>query len=231
MALFRRFDFFKRTAGTVLAGVIGFAGLVSGPAGASISLRDDPVFGADSVIYDDANLTHWLRLDFTTSHTYNEVAAALGTTFAGWSIASAAQVQAFGTSVGVVHGSTNPAILTNAEQLRDSLCFGCVSTSSTHVYARGLVSDTEIADAGAGPITVQQAFSVGRRLNVTPNEVDFGISGWYYADGKLSPNEGIYLVRAVPEPETYALFGIGLCLVAFLVRRRSVHQLGTSTRS
>ena len=210
----------KRTVGAVVAGVIALAGLVSAPAGASISLTDDLVFGADSLIYDDVNRTHWLRLDFTTPYTYDEVAASLDSTFASWSIASAADVQALGASAGVVHGSTNPAVLAGAERLRNSLCFGCVETSTTHVYARGLVSDTEVVDVGAGPIMVQQAFTVGRRLNVTPNEADFRISGWYYPDSKLSPNEGIFLTRPVPEPETYALFGIGLALVAFVAGRR-----------
>ena len=88
------------------------------------------------------------------------------------------------------------------------------------MYARGLVSDAEVVDVGAGPIMVQQAFTVGRRLNVTPNEADFRISGWYDPDSKLSPNEGIFLTRPVPEPETYALFGIGLALVAFVAGRR-----------
>jgi hypothetical protein len=64
------------------------------------------------------------------------------------------------------------------------------------------------------------AFGIGTRINVTPNEVDFRVSGWYYPDAKLSPNEGIYLVRAVPEPETYAMFLAGLGLLGTVARRR-----------
>lgn len=204
----------------VLAATLGVFAIQTG-ALAAVSQGDDVVFGSNAVIVDDVNHSRWLRLDFTTPYTYNDVVGLLGTTFAGWSIASTSQLLALGSSAGIVHGSTDASVVAKAEQLRDWFCFTCVETSSTHIYARGLVSDTQVIDIGFGPHTVQDAFSIGRRLNTDPDEADFRVSGWYYPDAKLSPNEGIFLVQVVPEPETYALFFAGLGLLGAVARRQA----------
>ena len=68
---------------------------------------------------------------------------------------------------------------------------------------------------------MQDAFHVGIRLNVDPNESAFGVAGWYYPDGKLSPKEGIYLVQSVPEPESYAMLLAGLGILGMAARRRA----------
>lgn len=191
-----------------------------GAASAGISQGNDAVFGINAVVNDDINHTQWLRLDFTTPYSYNEILESLTTSFSGWSVASSGQLEALGASAGIVNGATDAAVVAKTEQLRDWLCFTCVQTSQTHIYARGLVSDSQVIDIGQGSYTVQDAFSIGRRLNVTPNEADFRVSGWYYPDGKLSPQEGIFLVKAVPEPETYAMLVAGLGLLGSVVRRR-----------
>ena len=105
-----------------------------------------------------------------------------------WRIASTEEMYLLGASAGIVHGSTDPVILAAAEQLRDWFCFECVNLSSTHEVTRGLVSDP-------GPSGEDSdAFSIGRRFNVEPHEVDFRISGyasWYFT------NQEIYLVRDI----------------------------------
>lgn len=203
-----------------LAGCL--AALALGSAHAGVLQTDDTTFGVDAVIRDTSNARDFLRLDFTTAYTYAQVQSELGGggLFGGWSIASRAQMEALGVSAGLTHGATDAASLGLAEQLRDWFCFTCVETSTTHIYARGLISDVITVDIGAGPVDVQEAFSIGRRLNVDPNEVDFRVSGWYYTDAKLSPNEGIYLTRAaVPEPGVLALLLIVALAMTAKARR------------
>lgn len=203
-----------------LAGCL--AALALGSAHAGVLQTDDATFGVDAVIRDTTHARDFLRLDFTTAYTYDQALAALGGggVFSGWSIASRAQMEALGVSAGLSHGATDAASLGLAEQLRDWFCFTCVETSTTHIYARGLISDVITVDIGAGPVDVQEAFSIGRRLNVTPNEVDFRVSGWYYTDAKLSPNEGIYLTRAaVPEPGVILLLLIAALAMTAESRR------------
>jgi hypothetical protein len=155
----------------------------------------DPFFGCKSLIRDQLNEVEFLRLDFTTPYTYNYVLSQLGSGgfFEGWIIASENNLLNLGESAGIVHGSTDPAILGKAEQLRDWFCFECVAVSSTHEYARGLISDVD----GSDPPQTQKAFSIGRRFNVEPNEVDFRVSGYGYRDSKIIPEEGIFLIRAI----------------------------------
>lgn len=156
-------------------------------------LIDDPVFGTNSVIRDIGNGLDFLRLDFATPYTYEEIESELnqGGDFEGWRIASLVDLELLGESANITHGSTDAEMLERAEQLRDLLCLDCVSLSSTHEYVRGLVSDTYI---GNDNTVFQQAFSIGRRFNVTPNEVDFRISGY---GGQQARNEEVFLVRAV----------------------------------
>jgi hypothetical protein len=182
---------------TSVAGIL-YGGNVH--ASAAVIQSDHPTFGADAVVRDTLNGRDFLRLDFTTPYTYDEVLAQLAGLFLGWGVASTADLEALGVAAGITHESTDPLQIALAEQLRDWFCFTCEQTSSTHIYARGLVSDVTTIDIGAGPVDVQEAFSIGRRLNVTPNEVDFRISGWYYTDAKSSPDEGIFLTRrSIPD--------------------------------
>lgn len=209
----------------LLAGCL--AGLVIGSAHAGVIQTDDATFGADAVIRDTTNGRDFLRLDFTTPYTYNQVAANLGSggLFAGWGIASRSDMDALGGAAGLVHGATDPASLSLVEQLRDWFCFTCVQTSTTHVYARGLLSDVINVDIGAGPVDVQEAFGIGRRLNVTPNEVDYRVSGWYYPDAKSSPDEGIYLTRAAAIPEPGVLVLLLMAGLAMTMRRRTLQAV------
>ncbi|MFO1318722.1 MAG: hypothetical protein U1F52_03825 [Burkholderiales bacterium] len=212
--------------GVIIASAVAGA---SPAATANVVLTSDAAFGANAVIRDVSHGRDFLRLDFTTPYTYNQVLAQLGGLFSGWTVASEVDMQALGTSAGITHGSTDPAQIAAAEQLRDWFCVSCVETSSTHIYARGLISDAFLYDddgiAATPDRTVQDAFSIGRRLNVTPNEVDYRVSGFYYQDAKLSPNEGIFLTRqAVPEPDIKWLVvgaaGIALALTRRTRRRR-----------
>lgn len=51
-----------------------------------------------------------------------------------------------------------------------------------------------------------------------------GICDPSYFDGCVAPTTETFYVRAVPEPETYALMIAGLGLVGYMTRRRKLHQ-------
>ena len=154
-----------------------------------VSLIDDPVWG--HIVRDDLNNQEFLNLDATSPYDYDDVVTETGPggAFEGWRIASEADLQALGVTADVVQGSTDASMIARAEDLRD--WFGNVRLSSTHHYIRGLIVDQ--IDLGGTIGVKQRAFSMGRRFNVDPNEVDFRISGW----GPISLDESTYLVREV----------------------------------
>jgi len=175
--------------------------LLTCPVSASVILTDHPVYGVNSIIRDQSNNRDFLRLDFTDPYTYNEVINEFGAggLFAGCRVASLQDMEDLGVSANIVFESTDPLILANAEQLRD--WFGSVRLTSTHEYCRGLFSDPYDS-------TNQRAFSIGRRFNVDPHEVDFRVNGY---GGLDDSGEQVFLVT--PEPATLSLLllgGVGL---------------------
>ena len=116
-----------------------------------------------------------------------------GPEFEGWRIASLADLDLLGASADIVHESTDSEMLERTELLRDMFCVDCVNLSTAHKYARGLISDTFVSDSD---VIFQRAFSIGRRYNATPNEVDFRTSGY---GGQQARSEEVFLDRAVPD--------------------------------
>jgi hypothetical protein len=193
-------------------------------ASSDVILVDDTVWGVQSVVRDTTNSQEFLRLDFTAGLIYDNVVAELGAggTFEGWRVATLDDMTLLGSSAAIVHGSTDPVIIARAEQLRDWFCATCVDTSSTHVYARGLIAD-QITNPISGIGSVQLAFHMGLRLAQPnaippePAEAEFRVGGYYYPD--ISDGSGVYLVRSVPEPTSLLLLLSGLSL--FALRRRN----------
>lgn len=163
-----------------------------GTANADVMLKDDAVFGAGSVILDTVNHKEFLRLSFTAPYSYAEVVNELapGGRFEGWQVASAHDLDLLGDSANVVFGATDPAMVARTEQLRD--WFGEVKTSSTHIYARGLVSDF-FYPATYGGLIAQKAFGIGIKYDVSPVMVDYRISGY---GGQDHWGESIFLIRS-----------------------------------
>lgn len=183
---------------------------------------DDINFGVASVLRDIDNNREFLRLDLTMGYGYNGILAesGIGGVFEGWGVASAADMDALGVSAGITHGSTDVAQIALVEDMRDWFCPAgtCVNLSSTHEYARGLVSDAGPDYASGEPSL--SAFSMGRRFNVTPEEVDFRLSGYAAYDHTY---EEIWMTRpsAVPVPAAVWLFGSGLVGLIGIARRKA----------
>jgi len=192
------------------------------PAFATVIRTDDPLFGPNSLIHDVDNNRDFLALVFTMGYGYSSVVAELsaGGDFESWAVARVSDLEDLRVSAGIVNGSTDPGQVAAAEELRDWFCISgmqsCVNLSSTHEVARGLVSDP-----GFLPGT-QDAYSIGRRLNVTPNEVDMRVSGFGTLD---NTGEEVFLMRnVVPEPASNLLLAIGLA--AFGARRWRRRRIG-----
>ncbi len=204
----------SRIIGKVLAVSVLMAFANTG-ASAAVVVANDALFGTSGILRDsDANLDY-LRLDKTMGYGYAGIETELGAggDFAGWTIASSAQMLSLGGSLSLTQGATDIAQLSMAAQLRDWFCplFTCVNTSTTHVYARGLVSDLYTDN-------IQHlAFTIGERFNVSPPEVDFRLSGFAPVN---ATGEEVFLVRAVPLPAAAWLFGSGLLGLIGIARRR-----------
>lgn len=207
-----------RNTAFVLA--IAATGLAPSAQSATIVV-DDAAFGNGTVLRDTDNNLEFLRLDLTMGYGYNGILAESGPggTFEGWSVASVADMDALGLSVGISHGSIDPTQVALAESLRDWFCptGTCVNLSTTHEVARGLVSDAGPDYASGAPSLL--AFSIGRRFNVSPEEVDYRVSGY---GGYDHTNEEVWLVRTspVPVPAAVWLFGSGILGLAGIARRK-----------
>jgi hypothetical protein len=190
-------------------------GVLVAPVHAAVAVFNDSVFGPGSVLRDSGTSLDYLRLDKTMGYGYAGIEAEFGVggDFSGWSIASSSQMLSLGGSLGLTQGATDIAQLSMAGQVRDWFCplFTCVNTSTTHVYARGLVSD--LYTDGIQHL----AFTIGERFNVSPPEVDFRLSGFAPVN---ATGEEVFLVRAVPLPAAVWLFASGLLGLIGVARRK-----------
>ena len=195
--------------------LLGCAALLFGAfhsANAAVIQTHDSVFGNQSVIRDVTNSREFLQLVHTMGRVGDVPSQlGLGGDFEGWSIATGSDIQALFTSAGITSFSTDPGQIAIAEQLRDWFCIrgaiSCVRLTSVAEYARGLVSDQTLHPPS------YDAWSFGRRFNVSPEEVMAYLEGF----GPGDDDEAMYLVRTVaatvPVPNTALLLGLGLAVL------------------
>lgn len=165
---------------------------------AGVTWTDDSVFGPGTIIRDLDNDKDFLQLDFTTTYNYYNIILEFGDegVFEGWQVASQVDLEALATAAGIVDWSTDPAILSIAEQLMFWFCDACIRTSTTHKYARGLLVDTTTA----GGWLAQLAFSiaVGFGPDGTYGTSDDYAIAWVSGYGPIYSDEGIWLIRDAP---------------------------------
>ena len=195
-------------------------------------LVTDLNFGTDSVIRDVDNGRDFLRLSETVGLTYSQVIAELATTYAGWEVASGAQLDDLAVSAGI-RGSglpaTDPAVIAAAARIRDWMCpagtpsYGlCPQDTGIAVFVRGLVSDPELNPFTPG-LEAYKAYSFGVYTSGPSgyaNLAGYGYTNHYAERTYLTRISTDGPVTAVSEPSSLVLMSLGLLGLLFLKRRR-----------
>ena len=184
------------------------------PTYAAFSSHDDAAFGSNAIVVDGQTQMEWLRLDATFGMSFDQVASQMdaGETFAGFKIASAADVTTLFKDANVwaplapQHGAAAMA----AGSAFGSL-FGRFDIGATFV-SQGM---TSMATGPGG--FLERAFGVSYRPGAVSSFDDAG-----YARYDSFDRVGTWLVRTVPpvpEPSTYLLFGLGLLALGVVAPR------------
>jgi hypothetical protein len=184
--------------------------ITGGPARSELILKNDPVFGTNSIVLDTSTGLEWLNLRFSTDLSPAEVLAELqpGGEFAGFRYATQDEFTS----------------LTTDFFSQEVCCTKDLDLTKTKVFAE-LFGPTQIAEnlprlsGFFGPFPDNETICV----NGFFYQINATLSGVYEQDcGRTisalpSPFTGSYLVRAVPEPASITLLCAGLAL-ALLTR-------------
>lgn len=171
-----------------------FLNVLTQPALADLQVRDDPVFGAKSVIYDSSTGLEWLRLPLTGTKSYNDMTGADGTSefatgqkFAGFRYATMAEVKQLWINAGIpaeyffygldssghnigTYSTNNGAAVNAALALQNLIGYTLTQANPPHMNAGGWESKGLAADPGGvgfpslGTCTVGTGFCGGSSL-------------------------------------------------------------------
>ena len=185
---------------------------LSTSAGATLIEVDLAAPGDGLITRDTDTGFDWLDLSLTYDLSYDEVIADIGVGLpAGFRYATESEVVALFTGAGVpVPSNTDFTAYTNAIALMDLLgCTGFSCGTSTE-YITGTM-DLDVFD----PLN---AVALQVLINHTQSNVNSTILPLTPKDSVLSESAS-FLVRAIPEPGTGSLFGLGL--IGLAAKRRS----------
>ena len=182
---------------------------------AAFSSHDDATFGSNAIVVDGQTQMEWLRLDATFGMSFDQVASQMdaGETFAGFAIASAADVTTLFKD-GNVWAPLSPQ--GGASALAAGSAFGSLFgrfDTGTSFVSQGM---TSMATGPGG--FLERAFGVSYRPGATVSSFDDAGYARYDAFDRV----GTWLVRTVPpvpEPSTYLLFGLGLLALGVVAPR------------
>lgn len=190
-------------------------------------IQEDSSFGANTVILDTATGSSWLTLNTTDGQSYNHVAAQLGTTFAGYSIASYAQVAQFVGDAGVP-SIPGPTAGTNSALNSFINLWGITgvitdrSGSENYTYAATTyTSATYPGNVGGASLGEWNDYSNSPYIawfNSASGDHPFN----YYSPDYTNKYFAVALVSiaAVPEARKWLMMITGLGLICFNAKRR-----------
>ncbi|MDP8261925.1 MAG: PEP-CTERM sorting domain-containing protein [Candidatus Ancaeobacter aquaticus] len=170
---------------------------------------------AQAVIVDMGNNTRdtstaldWLDFSNTLNRSYDDVSSqfGIGGDFEGYRYGTSAEVTQLWTNFGITDIGVTPSIANFTPVTQFHTLFGSTGTSGGYPKSQGMVIELY----GGNRATAGTGFTT----NFPGSNDELG--GWAEVpnssqeDATPSLWGASYLVTAVPEPSTYALFGIGL---------------------
>jgi hypothetical protein len=186
-------------------------------------IEKNSAFGADTLTLDTKTGLEWLDLNITQDQSYNSVISQLGSTYAGFSVASLSQVSQFYSDAGIASTTGGTGINRSVETLLNlwGMTASIPSDKQYATFAFTSDPDGSIFEAIAG----LEQWLDDPGLNQT--------AGWVaikepdngdYKDVSY-PIVGTALVlqsrhHSIPEPGTLAMFGTGLIALLGAVQRR-----------
>ncbi len=163
-------------------------------------------------VTDTATNLDWLKFNNTVGLTLNEALSLFAST--GWQVATGTQVQSFEMNFGWVADTPFQNVVTANAGLTERM--GSV-IGFTFTPGYELVIAATIADPWGGPgtnwATLSDYYYSGFRNDYVATHAD------QWGPDFATNSRGTWMVRAVPEPESFALMAIGLGAVGASVRR------------
>ncbi|MBX3622661.1 MAG: PEP-CTERM sorting domain-containing protein [Rhizobacter sp.] len=221
------------------AGAAAMLLAISGAVSAAQFVAVDTALGAHSVVNDTVSGTSWLNLNYTMGVSFNQVAMSLAIDplYSNFRVATREEVNALFSDAGFSIGNIPRGNLADPTRLEAGRSFADAFVGWTREdgYESFLGLTTNLFTWPGLPAGVYQGWGsgVGVALNYTSAATSFDDSTAPYTD-QGSPYWGTWLiarestpyVASVPEPSTYAIFGLGLLAVMGAMRRRAAAMGG-----
>lgn len=142
---------------------------------------------------------------------------------AGWSFASVSQISTLLTNAGLMPPLGTPLALNFAAASSFIALFGATGTGTGSVYIQAFSADQPSQGFLNMPIVLAGDFGTGNFVGqadlpgppVLATTAASDIGSWLVMSNPVAP---------VPEPEIYAMMGVGLALLGWVGRRRKVQS-------